>query len=51
MYQVYASIPARIFPEEVLVTAVFGIFSALISSWAASRAVLKTPPAEVLRDE
>jgi lipoprotein-releasing system permease protein len=51
MYQVYASIPARIYPSEIFVTCVFGIFSALISSWAASRAVLKTPPAEVLRDE
>jgi lipoprotein-releasing system permease protein len=51
MYQVYASIPARIFPSEILMTTVFGIFSALAASWAASRAVLKTPPAEVLRDE
>ena len=51
MYQVYASIPARIFPSEVLVTTVFGIFAALAASWAASQAVLKTPPAEVLRDE
>jgi lipoprotein-releasing system permease protein len=51
MYLVYASIPARIYPLEALMTTVFGIFSALAASWAASGKTLNTGIAEVLRDE
>lgn len=51
MFGVYASIPARMFPSEILAITFFGIFSSLIASWAASRGVLKLTVAEVLRDE
>lgn len=51
MYMLYASIPARIVPSEVLIITFFGIFSSLAASWAASRGVLKLTVAEVLRDE
>jgi lipoprotein-releasing system permease protein len=51
MYMVYASIPARMYPTEVLLTTVFGIFAALAASWAASRKTLHMQIAEVLRDE
>ncbi len=51
MYLLYAHIPARIVPSEVLVITIFGIFSSLAASWAASRGVLKMTVAEVLRDE
>lgn len=51
MYLLYAKIPARIFPQEVLVITVAGIFAALIASWLASRNILKMTVAEVLRDE
>jgi lipoprotein-releasing system permease protein len=51
MYQLYANIPARIVPHEVLLITLFGIFSALAASWIASRSVLKMTIAEVLRDD
>ncbi len=51
MYLLYAHIPPRIFPGEVLAITIFGIFSSLIASWIASRGVLKLTVAEVLRDE
>lgn len=51
MYMLYAHIPARIIPAEVLAITIFGIFSSLVASWAASRGVLKMTVAEVLRDE
>lgn len=51
MYMVYANIPPRIFPAEVLFITVFGIFSSLLASWNASRGVLDLTVAEVMRDE
>lgn len=51
MYSIYASIPARIFPSEVIVIALFGILSPLVASWLASKNVLKMKVAEVLHDE
>ena len=51
MYMIYAHIPPRIIPGEVLVITIFGIFSSLLASWVASRGVLKMTVAEVLRDE
>ena len=50
-YNLYASIPARIFPGEVVAITLFGIFSPLIASWAASRNVLKMTVSEVLHNE
>ena len=50
-YNLYASIPARVFPGEVLAITLFGIFSPLIASWAASRNVLKMTVSEVLHNE
>ena len=51
MYLLYARIPARIFPQEVLLITAAGIFSALAASWLASRNILKMTVAEVLHDE
>ncbi len=51
MFSVYASIPPRVFPQEVLLVAIFGIFSSLIASYAASRGILNMRVAEVMRDE
>jgi lipoprotein-releasing system permease protein len=51
MYLVYASIPARVFPNEALATMLFGFLSALFASWAASRQLFSLKIAEVLRDE
>lgn len=51
MYQIYASIPARVLPHEVLLISFFGIASPLISSALASRSILKMNVAEVLHDE
>ncbi len=51
MYLVYAGIPARINFNEILIITIFGMFSALLASWAAGRNVLKITVAEVLRDE
>ena len=50
-YNLYASIPARVFPGEVLAITLFGIFSPLIAAWAASRNVLKMTVSEVLHNE
>jgi lipoprotein-releasing system permease protein len=51
MYQVYASIPARMFPVEITFITIFGVFSALAASWVASRKVLAMTLSEVLHDE
>ncbi len=51
MYMIYSKIPPRIVPSEVLLITVFGIFSALLASYTASRSVLKMKVAEVMRDE
>ena len=50
-YQVYASIPARMFPAEITFITIFGVFSALAASWVASRKVLAMTLSEVLHDE
>ena len=50
-YTLYASIPARVFPGEVTAITLFGIFSPLFASWAASRNVLKMTVSEVLHNE
>ena len=50
-YNLYASIPARIFPGEVTAITLFGVFSPLIASWLASRNVLKMTVSEVLHNE
>lgn len=51
MYAIYASIPARIVPSEVLVISLFGILAPLLASCLASRNILKLKIAEVLRNE
>ncbi len=51
MFATYARIPAKIFPQEVIIIFIFGILSALIASAIASRDVLKMSVIEVLRDE
>lgn len=51
MYQVYASIPARILPTEITFITIFGVFSALAASWIASRKVLSMTLSEVLHYE
>lgn len=51
MYQVYASIPARMFPAEIVFITIFGVFSALAASWVASRKVLSMTLSEVLHYE
>lgn len=50
-YNIYAEIPARIFPSEVFGIAVFGLLSPFIAAWTASRNVLKMSIAEVLHNE
>lgn len=50
-YLLYASIPARVFPKEVVFIALFGILSPLIACWAASKNVLKMTVSEVLHNE
>lgn len=50
-YSIYASIPARIFPGEVIAITIFGILAPLFASWAASRNVLKMTVSEVLHNE
>ena len=50
-YNLYASIPARVFPGEVIAISLFGVFSPLIAAWAASRNVLKMTVSEVLHNE
>ena len=51
MYAIYASIPARIIPSEVLLISLFGVLSPLLASARASRSVLKLKIAEVLHNE
>ena len=51
MYTVYAHIPPRLVPSEILLITIFGIFSSLLAAWMASRGVLTMTVAEVLRDE
>lgn len=50
-YSVYANIPARIFFNEVVMIALFGVASPLFASWIASKNVLKMTVAEVLHNE
>ncbi len=50
-YTLYASIPARVFPGEVVAIALFGILSPLFASLAASKNVLKMTVSEVLHNE
>ncbi len=50
-YNVYASIPARIFPMETVAITLFGIIAPLAASWAASRNVLNMSVSEVLHNE
>ena len=50
-YNLYASIPARVFPGEVVAITLFGILSPLLASLAASRNVLKMTVSEVLHNE
>ena len=50
-YNLYASIPARVFPGEVVAITLFGILSPLIASLAASKNVLKMTVSEVLHNE
>ena len=50
-YSIYANIPARIFPGEVVAIALFGLLAPLLASWAASKNVLKMTVSEVLRYE
>ena len=51
MYAIYASIPARIIPSEVLLISLFGVLSPLLASALAIRSVLKLKIAEVLHNE
>ena len=51
MYQVYGSIPARVMPMEVTLITLFGVFSALVASWKASKNILSMTVSEVLHDE
>jgi lipoprotein-releasing system permease protein len=44
-------IPSRIIPHEVVFIYLFGVLSALLAAWFASRRVSRTNPAEVLRYE
>ena len=51
MWYVYANIPARVNPGEVIFITLFGIFSCVIASWIASSNVLKMKILEVLHEE
>lgn len=51
MFKIYAQLPAKVFMGEALFITFFGIFSSLLSSWFASRGVLKFTVSEVLRNE
>ncbi|WP_407427284.1 FtsX-like permease family protein [Treponema sp.] len=51
MFYLYASIPPKIFASEVVMICLFGILSALVASFFASRHVLKMNVIEVMRDE
>lgn len=50
-YNLYATIPARIFFRETVFITLFGIISPLFASWSASKNVLKLTVAEVLHNE
>jgi len=50
-YSIYARIPARIFPRELVFITLFGILSPLLASLAASKNVLKMTVSEVLHNE
>ena len=51
IYLQYASIPAKVNFIEVLYITMFGVISAVVSSWIASRNIMKFQVSEVLRDE
>lgn len=51
MFAVYAKIPARNFPLEIVLISLFGLLSAVFASFAASKNILKMKVSEVLRDE
>lgn len=51
MFSVYGNIPAKMNAGEVAFITLFGVLSAVLSSWAASREVLATAISEVLHDE
>ena len=51
MFAVYGNIPARMYFGEVFFIFLFGLLSAVLSSWAASREVLNAAISEVLHDE
>jgi len=44
-------IPSRTIPGEVVLIFLFGLLSALLAAWVASRKVARIRPAEVLRYE
>ncbi len=50
MFAVYANIPARMYAHEIFFITLFGIFSAVLSAWAASREILNTSICEVLHE-
>lgn len=51
IFLLYSQIPARVNAAEVLCIAAFGIASALMASWAASRGVLRLSISEVLHEQ
>ncbi len=51
LYTFYASIPAQAYLSELIFISLFGLLSAVLAAWAASRAILRFSIAEVLRDE
>jgi len=50
-YSLYASIPAVIFPSEVILISFFGVISPVIASYIASKNILKLTITEVLHNE
>ena len=51
MWYVYANIPARIIPGEVIFITAFGILSCVIASYMATKSVLKMKISEVFHEE
>ena len=51
IYFQYASIPAKVNFIEVFYITMFGVISAVVSSWIASRKIMQFQVSEVLRDE
>lgn len=51
MWYVYANIPARIVPGEVIFITLFGILSCVFAAFMASKGVLKMKISEVLHEE